>query len=44
MEVRKLGESLRSDLAELVPRSVLDMRGGAETSRCELKEERKEEE
>lgn len=42
MEIRKLGESLRYGFAGLVPRLVLDMRGGAETSRWQLKEDGKE--
>lgn len=41
MEIRKLGEDLRSVLGGLVSRSVLDRRGSAETPRWQLKEGRK---
>lgn len=39
MEIKKLGESWRSGLAGLVPRSVLDTSDGTETSRWQWKEE-----
>lgn len=41
---RTLGGSLRSGLAGVVPRSVMDMRRGTETSSWQLKEDGKEKE
>lgn len=41
MEI-KLGECLRYGLAGPGPRLILDMRGGAEASRWQLKEDGKE--